>query len=225
MKPPVDSATGQPAAINCPSCGRFIGPALTCPYCGATAAGRLPLRLLRYAAAVLGVGGLALLYVVARLQAPPPLTPLADIQPTMQFGALRVQGVVGRPPYVRTDARGLPAYLSFLVTDGTNEITVAASGRLAQTLWQAARWPAAGDRVEARGAVSVSPDGRTRLQVLAPEHLVLLCAAAPAGAGRRPRGIHPAPGVASPADGTTHDNDAASPRESPLHGPADSPAR
>jgi ribosomal protein L32 len=52
----------KPNLADCPSCGRFIGPAMSCPYCGADAAGRMPLRVCRWLAVLLGVGGLALLY-------------------------------------------------------------------------------------------------------------------------------------------------------------------
>jgi hypothetical protein len=148
---------------DCRSCGRFIGPVLTCPYCGAFAEGRLPLRVLRYAALAIGIAGLALLTQFARSRETP-LMPLGDLTPTMNFGRVRVAGWVARAPYLAT-GHGRTNYLSFVLDDGTNQITVAAYERIAQTLVVRKRVPERGARVEVTGTVNVGVNGRIRLQL------------------------------------------------------------
>ena len=59
-------ADGQPADVDCGCCGRFIGPELTCPYCGEEAERRGSVRLLRVLAAILALGGLVALMLHAR---------------------------------------------------------------------------------------------------------------------------------------------------------------
>ena len=160
---PVTDRPPERSPADCRSCGRFIGPVLTCPYCGAFAEGRLPLRVLRYAALVMGIAGLALLIQFARSRETP-LVPLGDLTPTMNFGRVRVAGWVARAPYIATE-HGRTNYLSFAIEDGTNQLTVAAYERIAQSLVIRKRVPARGARVEVTGIVSVGLNGRIRLQL------------------------------------------------------------
>jgi hypothetical protein len=153
----------QPAAADCRSCGRFIGPAPVCPYCGASAEGRLPLRLLRLAALVLAVGGLAALYAAARTRAAPQVR-VADITPAMNFARVRVAGTVTRAPNVIRRC-GRADYVAVTLDDGTGEITVAASRRIAQALDQAGLIPARHDGIDAGGTLLVSADRKPRLML------------------------------------------------------------
>jgi hypothetical protein len=168
--------TGQPATVNCQSCGRFIGPALACPFCGAAAEGRLALRLLRGAAALLGIGGLLALYLFVRGQAVP-LTRIAAITPMMNFGRVRVEGVVNRRPF-NGHLSAQNAHLAFPVHDGSGEITVAAYGPVAQALALGDQAPQKGDRVSVAGTLNVAASGKTRLIVNTPEELCVTGAAA-----------------------------------------------
>lgn len=55
-----------PTGAHCPSCGRFVGPYTTCPYCGAKLGGRIPVRAIKIAAILLATVGLLALWWMAR---------------------------------------------------------------------------------------------------------------------------------------------------------------
>lgn len=153
---------GQPADVDCGCCGRFIGPELTCPYCGADAERRAPVRLLRLLAVVLAVGGLAALIVQAR-QTSVPIVQVSALRPGMTLASVRVAGAAVTAPRVASD-HGQTDYVSFDLDDGTGRITVAASRHVARALTAAAgTLPRRGDQVEAQGRLSLTPDRRPRL--------------------------------------------------------------
>ena len=152
----------------CDSCLRYVGPAGTCPYCGATAPVRSGLRILRIISILLATAGLgALLFMAARREVP--RLAVQDIAPTMNFAYVRVVGVVTQTPSTgwRKDR---PAYVSFVVDDGTGRINVLAYGRTAQAVTAQNRLPKKGDRVEVCGSLNVAA-ADTRLHIQAPEHL------------------------------------------------------
>ena len=165
-------ASPPASAATCPSCERYIGPVLECPYCGAEARGRLPLRALRWGALVFGIGGLAAL-VVAAHHTELPLVRAADIAPSMNYGRVRIQGKVASVPRI-LDKGGQPDYVSFDVDDGSGRITIAASRRAARRLVSENKVPALGTRVEASGSLSVEPERRPRLYLDAPSQLTPL---------------------------------------------------
>jgi hypothetical protein len=153
---------GQPADVDCGCCGRFIGPELTCPYCGADAEQRGPVRLLRALALILAVGGLTALVVQARVT-PVPLVQVATVRPGMAMAHVRVAGAAVTAPRVAGD-HGQTDYVSFDLDDGTGRITVAAARHVARALTAApGTLPRRGDRVEAQGRLSLTPDRRPRL--------------------------------------------------------------
>ena len=153
---------GQPADVDCGCCGRFIGPELTCPYCGADAERRAPVRLLRLLAVVLAVGGLAALLVQARWSLVP-LVQVATLRPGMAMASVRVAGAAVTAPRVAGD-HGQTDYVSFDLDDGTGRITVAAARQVARALTAVAgTLPRRGDRVEAQGRLSLTPDRKPRL--------------------------------------------------------------
>jgi hypothetical protein len=153
---------GQPADVDCGCCGRFIGPELTCPYCGEDAERRAPVRLLRVLAVVLAVGGLTALVVQAR-QTPVPLVQVAALRPGMAMANVRVAGAAVTAPRIAND-HGQTDYVSFDLDDGTGRITVAAARHVARALTSASgALPRRGDRVEAQGRLSLTPDRRPRL--------------------------------------------------------------
>lgn len=155
---------GQPADVDCGCCGRFIGPELTCPYCGEDAERRAPVRLLRTLATILAVGGLTALLVQAR-GTPVPLVQVATLRPGMAMASVRVAGAAVTAPRV-VNEHGQADYVSFDVDDGTGRITVAAARQVARALTAASDGlPRRGDRVEARGRLSLTPDRRPRLYV------------------------------------------------------------
>ncbi len=154
---------------DCAVCGRYIGPVFTCPYCGAAARGRLALRVLRWAAAMLAVLGLAVFYVLA-WRSELPVTPVSALKPSMQFAKIRVRGhVAAKPRITRRD--GAPDFLIFDVDDGTGRISVAASRSTAHALADRNLVPGKGQLVEATGSLNAKPGRLLRLYLDAPSGL------------------------------------------------------
>jgi hypothetical protein len=167
--PTQENARARPEL--CPSCERFIGPADECPYCNADSARAPALRVLRYAALALAVPGLFFLYLMAR-GTDVPLVRIGDVNPLMNFAYVRVAGAVERDAYVGKDGDTVD-YVSFLVSDGTGKLRVAAYDDVARGLARESRLPRAGDRVESAGSLSVAADGRTRLRLRSPDALLI----------------------------------------------------
>lgn len=150
------------STADCASCGRYIGPVMTCPYCGADAEGRTSLRWLRIAALVFGVGGLGLLFWLARHQ-DIPLARIADLTPAMNTARVRIAGDIVTVPrtYLR---QNVPDYVTFDVSDESGTLTVAASRSVARDLIAGnGRVPRERDRIEAEGMLSLDARGRMRL--------------------------------------------------------------
>lgn len=155
-------ADGQPADVDCGSCGRFVGPETVCPYCGAESERRGSQRLLRLVSALLAVGGLAALAWHARVS-PVPLVRAGDIAPAMAQASIRIAGTAATAARV-IEAEGHADYVSFDVDDGSGRLTVAASRRVARQLAATqGALPQRGDRVEVVGRLSLAADRKPRL--------------------------------------------------------------
>lgn len=172
------------SAADCRACGRFMGPAMECPYCGADAIGRGAVRALRWAAAVFGIGGLAILFWVSR-HTELPLVRAAAVGPAMHHGQVRVRGTVVSAPRV-FDRQGQPDYASFEIDDGSGRIIVAATRQTARAVVTAGSLPAKGDAVEASGNLTVLPQQRPRLYLESPTGLKRLASSLRPETGARP---------------------------------------
>lgn len=169
-----DKGISQPDAL-CPACGRFIGPAAECPYCGTDGVRAGPRGVLRVAVLLLAVLGLLFLYLMGAA-GEVRLVDIRDIGPTMNFATVRVRGTVARKPYVsRRD--GKAEYLSFLVDDGTGALRVAAQDRTARALDDGDLVPARGTAVQVTGSLRVRGDGDMRMRLLSAAHLRIADAA------------------------------------------------
>ena len=151
---PSNLLTSQPSSQpTCPSCGRFVGPYDICPYCGARRQRRLSLRATQYGAIILAVVGLLVLYLVAR-RVEVPLVKIADIQETMNWAYVALEGTVTRYPSYDPTA----GQLSFWLDDGSGEIMVSAYKNEAEELQEAGLVPTVGDWVHVEGSLKVRED-------------------------------------------------------------------
>jgi len=162
---------GRHADAACPSCGRFIGPADECPYCGTDSARPSFLKWLRWGAvgfSLVGVGAL----ILAASRREIPRVGLGAIGPAMRYARVEVQGAVERDAYVG-ERDGHVDYVGFTVVDGTQSVRVVAYGEVAVALVQTRHVPKAHEAVTASGRVVVGRDGRLRLRLDAAEDLRL----------------------------------------------------
>ena len=143
----------QPTEVNCPSCGRFVGAVNKCPYCGAKVEKRLSLVATRWAAILLATIGLFLLWLMA-INRQVPVVALGNVQPTMNFGQIRVEGTV------RSDAKLFRTGLgmSFHVDDGTGSIIVFITKKQMDEMNELNLVPKAGDTISFIGSLSISED-------------------------------------------------------------------
>jgi len=145
----------------CPSCERFIGPADTCPYCDADSAKRPVLRVLRYSALLLGMTGLAFLYLAVTHKELPVIR-VGNITPMMNFAYVRVKGTVEKDAYIAKE-KGEVQCLSFSLDDGSGQLRVAAYGNVARCLVEKDMVPKGGTLVYVAGSLNVSANGRVKL--------------------------------------------------------------
>lgn len=156
--------------IYCPSCGRFVGPVGKCPYCGAKIHRRMSLVLIRWAAIFLATVGLFLLYLMAKHR-DVPVVMLGNVQPTMNFGQIRVVGqAVSDGRFFKNGSMG------FTVSDGTGSMMVFTSQRQAQELEAKDLIPRSGDSVNFVGGLNISED-RSNLRLISVENFELTRAA------------------------------------------------
>ncbi len=146
-------STEATVAARCESCGRFLGPYTTCPYCGARVAGRVSLRVIKLAALMMAFVGLLTLWWVAR-QMPIPLLTVEAAQGTMNMAYVRVQGRITHSLTYDPDG----GYLAFWVDDGTGELRVSSYRDVTADLLAAGLIPAPGDLVEVAGTVRLRED-------------------------------------------------------------------
>lgn len=154
-------------SARCESCGRFLGPYTTCPYCGAHVHGRISLKAVKIAAIVLALLGLLLLWWAAR-SLPIPLLTVEAAQGTMNMAYVRVQGRITRSLTYDPES----GYLAFWVHDGTGEVRVAAYRDVTRDLLAAGKIPALGDQVEVAGTLRIRED-YVSLTLNVAEHLRL----------------------------------------------------
>ncbi len=155
----------QTSDAHCPSCGRYVGPYETCPYCGAKIAGRLPVRLVKLAAILLaGVGLLGLWWLARHTEIP--LVTVENASGTMNMAYVRIAGKVSRS--ITYDPQS--GYLAFWVDDGTGEVRVSAYRDVTESLVAARHVPALGDEVRVAGTLRIREDF-VALTLNVPEHL------------------------------------------------------
>lgn len=158
----------EPARSLCPSCGRFVGPLESCPYCGASVKKRLPLGALRLGALVLAIAGIAIL-LYATSGAAAPTIKIATIAAGMNYAYVRIEGRVTRGPLYNPDT----GEIAFYVADETGEIRASAFRSAGAQLLATGKVPEAGDGIAVEGALRVRDEFQS-LTVQAPERLSLV---------------------------------------------------
>ena len=143
----------QSDEMNCPSCGRFVGAVTKCPYCGAKVSKRMSLTATRWAAVLLATIGLFLLYLMAKNREIP-VVQLGKIEPTWNFGLIRVEGTVATDARPFKSGRGM----SFNVDDGTGRMVVFTTERQMEALKEQNLVPKAGDRIAFDAQLNISDD-------------------------------------------------------------------
>ena len=159
---------------HCASCGRFVGPYETCPYCGAQQQGRIPIRAVKIAAILLATIGLIALWWAARYTDIPTIT-AAEALGTMNMAYVKVTGLIARS--ISYDPES--GYLAFWIDDGTGEVRISAYRDVTEAILAAGHSPALGDEATVAGTLRIRED-YVALTLNVPEHLEL----------RRPAPIH-----------------------------------
>ncbi len=164
-------STQEPVGVQadalCGSCGRFVGPYETCPYCGAHIQGRLPARVVKIIAMALATVGLLALWWMAQYVDTPTVS-AEDLRGTMNMAYVQIQGHIARSLTYDSDS----GYLAFWVDDGTGEVRVSAYRDVTESLLAASKIPALGDAVRVAGTLRIRED-YAALTVNVPEHLTL----------------------------------------------------
>ncbi len=168
MTPVNTNAEQQDApGAHCPSCGRFVGPYETCPYCGAEMEGRISVRWVKGAAVLLATVGLLGLWLLARTTEIPLVT-AAEAQGTMNMAYVKVAGRVSGSLSYDPESQ----YLGFWVADESGEVRVSAYRDVTEALLAAGKIPAPGDKITVAGTLRIREDF-VSLTLNVPEHVEL----------------------------------------------------
>ncbi|MBN1755564.1 hypothetical protein JW877_05040 [bacterium] len=137
-------------SAQCPSCGRFIGAYTTCPYCGAHLKQRLSVKLLKVFALSFSVLGVILLLLIARHKEIP-VIPIGHISTTMNYGFIRISGIVTEMPRVDLDKKSV----SIEIQDLTGTLNVRAYGAVVDDLAASQKIPRVGDTLDVAGTIRI----------------------------------------------------------------------
>ncbi len=111
------------------------------------------MRLLKALTLLLAASGVIALVVASRAM-PRPLTAIAAVQPAMNFGYVRIEGVVVAYPTLSEQDK----FLSFRVWDASGELRVTAYRAAVEPLLAERRIPLPGDRVSVEGTLRIRDD-------------------------------------------------------------------
>ena len=167
---PLPGHETQSDEMACPKCGRFVGAATKCPYCGAKVEKRMSLVALRWAAVLLSTVGLVLLYLMARTREPA-LVRIGEIETTMNFGVVRLVGQVRNDPRPFKNGNGM----SFNVSDGSGSIIVFVDQAQRQDMIDGGLVPRRGDAIDFVAQLQSSASGSSaRIRSLNPSSFRLM---------------------------------------------------
>lgn len=186
---PLPGHETQSGEMTCPACGRFVGAAVKCPYCGAKAGKRMSLVALRWAAVLLSTVGLVLLWLMAKTREPE-LVKIGSIEPTMNYGSVRLAGKVKSDARPFRNGNGF----SFNVDDGTGSIIVFVDQAQRQAMVEGGLVPKRGDAIDFVVQLQASSSGNSaRIRGLGPDSFKLVRGGAKSA---EPAAAEPAPAAA-----------------------------
>ena len=193
---PLPGHETQSGEMACPACGRFVGAAVKCPYCGAKVEKRLSLVAVRWAAVLLSTVGLVLLWFMAKTREPERIR-IGDIETTMNFGVVRLSGQVRSDPRPFKNGNGM----SFYVTDGSGAIIVFVDQAQRQAMQDAGLVPRRGDAIDFVVQLQAASSGHSaRIRSLDPKSFQLTRGGAAAGPADGAPLPSPAPSAAAAKD-------------------------
>ncbi len=111
------------------------------------------MRLLKALTLLLAASSVIALIIASRAT-PRPLTAISAVQPAMNFGYVRIEGVVTAYPTLSEQDK----FLSFRVWDASGELRVTAYRAVVERLLAERRVPLPGDRVSVEGTLRVRDD-------------------------------------------------------------------
>lgn len=154
---------------QCPSCGFFTGPMLTCPRCGARTQKRIAVRAVRLFCIFGSVIGVFLLWYAAYLKTPEVLH-VSDITELTINAMATIEGTVTA---VRENTAKKPGSLTVSIDDGTGRINMLAYGKL-EAMQAQQLIPSVGDKVAVTGNISTSERYGPTIMLAVPERLRII---------------------------------------------------
>jgi len=138
---------------SCSNCKRYIGPIVTCPFCGHRTKRRSIIGITKNAALVFAVGGLLILHIWSMSYGIPTMN-IEDLSETANYAYVEISGSVPRAPVYYPGEHGGAGTMYFTVDDGTQQISVRAyPNPVVEDMLETGKFPAFGDRVNVSGNV------------------------------------------------------------------------
>ncbi|RKZ27876.1 hypothetical protein DRQ26_02300 [bacterium] len=151
----IDSTSAFPKqeGAYCPSCGRYIGPYVVCPYCGARKKERISTKLLKIFSLSFSIIGVIIIWWAASHHMVPTLQ-AAEISNTTNFAYVQMKGVCTRNYSYDEKQKSL----AFPLDDGTGTIWIKAYSAQAEEIYNSGNLPKPGDSVFVEGTVRMKGD-------------------------------------------------------------------
>ncbi|PIU48452.1 MAG: hypothetical protein COS94_02065 [Candidatus Hydrogenedentes bacterium CG07_land_8_20_14_0_80_42_17] len=160
----------MPGEGTCPSCGYYLGSALTCIRCGARSKKYIPLRIIKIITLLGSVFGLIFLLFAARAKQPEDVK-IGEIDVMMNGALVRVEGTVS----LYEEKPDMNAF-KLKVDDGTGEIMVNAYNKLDAfyEFFGEKNMPGLGDKIAVVGSINETEKFGVSLSLNLPERLEIL---------------------------------------------------
>ena len=145
--------TPEDVENSCANCKRYIGPIVTCPFCGHRTKRRSVIGVTKNAALVVAVVGLLVLHIWSMSYGVPTMD-IEDLSETANYAYVEISGFLPRAPVYYPGEHGGAGTIYFTVDDGTQQISVRAyPNPVVEDMLETGKIPAFGDRVNVSGNV------------------------------------------------------------------------